>query len=198
MTQPSAPITTTDLIAASVRTLEAGGYKSITGSVSEWNTTSTRLFEDAYNVVGLAVFNTCAELLRSWADLQGSLVDVISRQIGKGESKAWDGYLVLLTPGIAPSNDLEIEAIRYDTTRLRKLIATGDDIKLASDVERVLRPLLPLRTERTVHTESSALDRLPQLLEERGIDRHITGTIVKLFLEQKSIIEMLHQSRGNR
>jgi hypothetical protein len=28
--------------------------------------------EDTYNVIGLLVFNTCGELLRTWAELQGS------------------------------------------------------------------------------------------------------------------------------
>ena len=85
-------MTPTDLIAASSSVLEAGGYQPIRKGFPEWNTTSTRLFEDKYNVVGIAVFTTTAELLSSWADLQGALVDVISRHVGQTENKAWDGY----------------------------------------------------------------------------------------------------------
>src|ERR1043166_8123333 len=145
VTTAQIPLTPTDLIAASSRVLETGGYKSIRQDYPDWDTTSARLFEDEYNVVGIAVFTTCAELLRSWADLQGSLVDVISRRVGRTESKAWDGYLVLLTPGIAPSGDPDVEEIRRDPTGLRKLVATGDDLTSASDVERLLLLLLPLR-----------------------------------------------------
>jgi hypothetical protein len=138
MTISSMAMTPTDLIAACSSVLETGGYQPIREGFPEWNTTSTRLFEDMYNVVGIAVFTTSAELLISWADLQGSLVDVISRHVGKTESKAWDGYLVLITTGIAPSSDAAIEELRYDTTRLRKLVATGEDLRTAGDVERLL------------------------------------------------------------
>jgi hypothetical protein len=190
--------TPTELVAMASAILKAGSYQSIQGKFPEWDTPSTRLFEDEYNVVGLAVFATCAELLRSWADLQGSLVDVISRRIGQTENKAWDGYLVLLTTGMAPSNDLDIEAIRYDTTRLRKLVATGEDLTVAGDVERLLRPLLPLSAERESVTQGSALDRLPELLANYDVDRQTTATIVKSFVDQKPLMEALHQSRGPR
>lgn len=192
----SPPLTPTDLIAASSSVLEAGGYQPIRSGFSEWSTASTRLFEDAYNVVGVAVFTTCAELLRSWADLQGSLVDVISRQVGQVENKAWDGYLVLLTTGMAPSGDSDLEAIRYDTTRLRKLVATGEDLRGAGDVERLLRTLLPLRTEQGSISQSSALDLLPDLLAERGINRETTRMLVKSFIDQKPLMEALHRNGG--
>jgi len=61
-------------------------------------------------------------------------VNVISENIGHAEWKAWDGYLVLLTPGLAPSEEANIEAVRYDTTRLRKLVATGEDLRNPTDV----------------------------------------------------------------
>lgn len=198
MTTPSVPLTPTDLIAASSSVLEAGGYQPIRKGFPEWSTTSTRLFEDEYNVVGVAVFTTCAELFRSWADLQGSLVDVISRQVGRAENKAWDGYLVLLTAGMAPSGDLDIEAIRYDTTRLRKLVATGEDLNAPGDVERLLRTLLPLRTEQGSISQGSALDLLPDLLAEHGIDRDTTTVLVKSFIDQRPLMEALHRNRGSR
>lgn len=198
MMTPSVPLTPTDLIAASSSVLEAGGYQPIREGFPEWGTTSTRLFEDEYNVVGVAVFTTCAELLRSWADLQGSLVDVISRQVGRTENKAWDGYLVLLTAGMAPSGDPDIEAIRYDTTRLRKLVATGEDLNAPCDVERLLRTLLPLRTEQGSISQGSALDLLPDLLAEHGINRDTTTVLVKAFFDQKPLMEILHRNRGSR
>lgn len=198
MTNSSVPMTATDLIAASSGVLEAGGYQPIRTGFPEWDTASTRLFEDKYNVVGVAVFTTCAELLASWADLQGALVDVISRHVGQSESKAWDGYLVLLTMGIAPSNDAEMEKLRYDTTRLRKLVATGDDLSTAGDVERLLRPLVPLRAARGSASEPTALDLLPGLLAEQDINQNTTEVLVKSFIDQEPLMDALHRTRGSK
>lgn len=149
-------------------------------------------------MVGVAVFTTCAELLRSWTDLQGSLVDVLSQRVGLAENKAWDGYLVLLTIGMAPSGDSDIEAVRYDTTRLRKLVATGEDLGVEDAVERLLSPLLPLRLEQSSIKQGSVLDLLPDLLAERDITRSTTGVLVKAFVDQKPLMEALHQSRGSQ
>jgi hypothetical protein len=198
MTTASIPMTPTNLIAASSSVLEAGGYRPIRAGFPEWNTTSTRLFEDNYNVVGIAVFTTSAELLNSWANLQGSLVDVISSHVGKTESKAWDGYLVLLTTGIAPSSDPEIEGIRRDTTRLRKLVATGEDLSAAGDVERLLRSLLPLRTAEASIDQGTALDLLPGILAEQGINTGTTEALVKSFIEQESLMDTLHRQRESQ
>lgn len=188
-------MTTTDLIAASTSVLEAGGYQPIREGFPEWNTTSTRLFEDKYNVVGIAVFSTTAELIQSWADLQGALVDVISRHVGRVENKSWDGYLVLLTTAIAPASDASIEDVRSDTTRLRKLVATGEDLVAPSDVERLLRTLLPLRDPQGSIGQGTALDLLPALLKEQGIDESTTKVLVKAFIEQEPLMEALHRTR---
>jgi hypothetical protein len=152
------------------------------------------LFEDKYNVVGIAVFATTAELLQSWADLQGALVEVISHYVGRSENKAWDGYLVLLTAAIAPDSDHNIEDVRSDTTRLRKLVATGEDLTSPGDVERLLRPLLPLRDQQGSIGQGTALDLLPQLLKEQGIDEATTKGLVKSFTEQEPLIEALHRT----
>lgn len=192
--QPMSP-TPTDLIAASSRILEAGGYRLILEGFPDWRTPTTRLYEDDYNVVGLAVFTTSSELLDSWADLQGSLVSVISGKVGQTEAKAWDGYLVLITAAMAPSGDLEIESIRADTTRLRKLVITGDDLATTGDVERVLRPLLPLRTEQQLPQGRAAFDLLPDLLAEQHIDRKITELLLRAFADQKPLMEELHRYR---
>lgn len=187
-------MTPTDLIAAATDVLEAGGYHAIREGFPEWNTTSTRLFEDKYNVVGFAVFTTIAELVRSWADLQGGLTDVISRHVGLTENKAWDGYLVLLTTAIAPSTDVGIEDIRADTRRLRKLVATGEDLVAPGDVERLLRSLLPLRDPRVSFGQDAALDLLPGLLAELGINESTTRVLVKSFIEQEPLMDALHRT----
>jgi hypothetical protein len=196
MTDSSLGYTTTDLIAAASQVLLEGGYRQINGQFPEWGTPTSRLFEDEYSVVGIAIFETCKELLQTWPDAQALLVDVISCHVGSQESKSWDGYLVLLTPGLAPSESAALEAVRYDTTRLRKLVATGDDLKLPTDVERVLRPLLPLRPERASLVQQSALDLLPRLLAVQQIPEEVTRVVVDAFRQQSPLLEQLHQQRG--
>lgn len=188
-------LTTTDLIATASEALAQGNYQRITNRFPEWETTSSRLFEDAYNVVGLVVFDTCGELLRAWAELQGKLVDVISKHIGQGEAKSWDGYLVLLTYGLSPSSESAIETVRYNTTRLRKIVATGEDIRTTADVERVLRPLLPLGPSDAKVGRTAVLDLLPNLLASEGIPQQTTKTLVDAFREQASPLERLHKLR---
>lgn len=196
MTNSSTGFTTTDLIAVASQTLSACGYRQIRKRFLEWDTPTSRLFEDEYNVVGIVVFDTCAELLRTWPDHQGSLVDLISRHVSQGESKTWDGYLVLLTPGLAPSGDREIVAIRYNTTRLRKIVATGDDLRTATEVERVLLPLLPLDQDQVRLTTGSVLDILPKLLADKGIPEETTRLLVEAFRDQSPLLERLHKKQG--
>jgi hypothetical protein len=196
MTDSPIGFTTTDLIASASQVLLEGGYRQINGRFPEWGTPTSRLFEDEYSVVGIAIFETCEELLRTWPDVQAVLIDVISRHVGSQESKSWDGYLVLLTPALAPSESEAIEAVRYNTTRLRKLVATGDDLKLPTDVERVLRSLLPLRLERASQGQESALDLLPRLLAAQQISEEVTRVLVDAFRQQSPLLEQLHRQRS--
>lgn len=198
MTDSSASLTATDLIAAASQTLTEAHYQQIVRTFPAWDTATSRLFEDEFNVVGVSVFDTCGELVKMWPDLQGSLVDVISKRVGHEEAKAWDGYLVLLSPGLAPSDSTAIKAIRYNTIRLRKLVATGDELRRPSDVERVLRPLLPFGQEDAIISNASALDLLPRLLTALGIPAQTTETLVKAFKEQAPMLERLHTLRGQK
>ena len=191
-------LTSTDLIAAASQLLINGGYQQVSHRFEKWDTSTSRLFEDEYNVVGIGIFDTCGELLQAWPDLQGSLVDVISSQVGHEEGKSWDGYLVLLTPNVAPSENAGLEAVRYNTTRLRKLVATGDELQSPTDVERVLRRLLPLSQEPANLSRESALDLLPKLLADQGIPKETTQLIVDAFRKQSPLLERLHQERDSR
>ena len=192
MTNSSNRITTTDLMAAATKALVDGGYSQVVRGFEGWDTPTSRLFEDEYNIVGIVIFDTCGELLRSWPDAQGSLVDVISRHVGREESKAWDGYLILLSPGLASSESAALDAVRYNTTRVRKLIGTGDDLRSPTDVERVLRALLPLGEERANVSQHSVLDLLPRLLVDHGIAKETTQILVDAFREQAPLLERLH------
>jgi len=197
MTDSRLSFTSTDLIAAASQTLINAGYTQITGRSEDWDSPTTRLFEDEYAVVGIVVFETGTELLETWPDLQASLVNVISRCIGKEESKSWDGYLVLLSPGIAPSERSAIDDIRYNTTRLRKLNA-ADDLENSTDVERILRPLLPLPQEQANLEQESSLDLLPRLLAPLDISEDVTQVLIDAFREQSPLLERLHRQWGEK
>jgi hypothetical protein len=186
----------TGLIAAASRVLSGGGYQEIRQRAAEWDSSTSRIFEDPYNIVGVVVFDTCSELVRKWSDYQQSLVDVISRYVGKTDSKSWDGYLVLLTPSAASTEQANLEVVRYDTTRLRKIVASGDDVSTPTDVERVLRPLLPLAEEQVKRRHESALDLLPDLLAAKEIPRATTKLLIEAFREQSPLLERLHGERN--
>lgn len=198
MTQAIAPLTGTQLLATASSVLVHGGYRTIEAGFEGWNTLTSRLFEDEYNIVGIVVFETCSDLVESWPDYQGQLVSVMSKRLGRNESKSWDGYLVLLTPSMAPSEDSQINEIRHDTTFLRKLVGTGETLGTSLDVERLLRPLLPLNLSLQTLESRSVLEMLPELLQREGITYDTTLMLLDAYAEQRSLIEVLMHSRGIR
>jgi hypothetical protein len=190
-------LTATDLRAAASEILEAGGYRRIERARgAELPTSITRLFEDPYGIVAVAVYDTWRDLSTGWADAQAALVELISEHVGGAEAKAWEGYLVLLTPGI-PGTEARIEAteIRYDTSRVRKLLATGDEIKGLADVEHALLPLLPLGPELQLDEQESVLNMLPALLSRSGIPEDAVRVVIDAFSAQQPIVECLHRYR---
>jgi hypothetical protein len=190
------PLTPTDILAAASEVLLAGHYRRIPEDVgNDWGTRDARLFEDRYGIVAVVVYPTWNDAEVSWIDAQAALVDVISRFITAADPKAWDGYLVLFTPAIL-SREARVEAdrIRHDTTHVRKLIATGEEVKTVADVRRALLPLLPFQ-EVDVAREESILTGLPVLLEEKGIPREAIDVVMGAFLEQEPLVEKLHSRR---
>ncbi len=198
MTVSQKQATTTGLLAKATAELKGAGYKVVAGKGEPWGSANSRLFEDACNIVGVVVFETCGELLESWPDQQESLVSVISKDIGAGEAKAGDGYLVLLTPGTAPSERERLRDVRYDMSRVRKLIATGDELDKDADVARVLRPLLPLVSAAERPAGESSLNILPKLLLEHEIPEPITEALVDAFMNDQPLMERLHIARGRK
>jgi hypothetical protein len=188
-------LTTSQLLAAVSELLETGRYAPV--SPGEGWGSNTRLFEDPYGIVAVVAFETWGDLAREWPDAQGRLVELISEHLTRPEPKSWDGYLVLLTPGLVPSTARsQLAEIRYDTNRLRKLVATGDELRTLDDVEQVLLPLLPLEVESQVESGPALLERLPALLAERGIDAGAARVAVDAFTSNQSILERLHELRS--
>jgi len=191
------PMTSTDLLASASSILESGAYTRIQDDlIQQWPAPRVRLFEDNYHLVALVVYDTWAELLSAWSDAQAALVELMSKHMASSDPKAWDGYLVLLTAGIMGVEDRKkADEIRYDTTRVRKLVATGEELMTTGDVKRVLQSLLPLEAGPYLDMGESALDVLPGLLTKIGLEEIYVKTIVKAFRDREPIIERLHSAR---
>lgn len=190
--------TATGLLAKATAELKGGGYSLVSRKGDDWSANNARLFEDEYNIVGVVVFETCAELLASWPDQQEALVRLISHEVAVGEAKAGDGYLVLLTPGRAPSERERLKDVRYDMSRVRKLVATGEELDQDSDVERVLRPLMPLARTAKVPTNGSSLSVLPDLLSEHKIPKAVTQALIDAFQNEKPLMDAIDEARKHK
>ena len=171
MTASSMPFTVTALMAASSQVLESAGFKAVDPSVvGDWRASAARVYEDAYSIVCVAVYETWADLSVRWTEDQAHLVNLISKHFARTEAKAWEGYLALLTPSVVPTADrLNAISIQRDTLHVRKLFADGADLRSLGAVQRTLMALLPLE-EQDALEPSNVLDSLPPLLASRGID----------------------------
>jgi hypothetical protein len=191
----SESFTTTGLLAASADFLARAGYAPIPDEMLErFNSERARAFEDAYGVVLVVVYDTWDQLFTSWPDDQGALVDLLSAYVPREEAKAWEGYLVLLTPG-GDSEEAQVEAnqIRYNMTRVRKLVGIGSEMSTLADLERVLRPLLPIQIAPIAAQSQSVLDLLPDLLATESLPENMVREAIRAFLESRAIVEALHE-----
>lgn len=193
-------LTGTQLLAAATETLNGGGYEQVSVPLPDAQTGDlSRLFEDAYGIVSIHVYESWRQLTEQWHVAQGELVDVISGHLTRPEPKAWEGYLVLLTPGLLPATDKSrINELRYDTNRVRKLVATGDDLGTLESVRLTLLPLLPLTLDTRVGDQTPLLERLPELLTGSGVPAALTRVVVDAFLGNDSMVERLHEARPAR
>jgi hypothetical protein len=191
------PLTATDLLASASSILESGAYKRVQDvRVQQWPVSNVRIFEDNYHLVALVVYDTWDKLLSTWSDAQTALVELMSNHMINSDPKAWDGYLVLLTTGVLGTDDRKkADEIRYDTTRVRKLVATSEELMMTGDIKRVLQSLLPLEAGLHLDIGESALDILPGLLVQSGLEERYVKTIVKAFRDREPIIERLHAAR---
>jgi hypothetical protein len=190
-------LTGTQLLATATEILSTGGYReALPPTPSSQSGGASRLFEDAYGIVAIHVYESWRQLTEQWHVAQGELVDLISEHLTRPEPKAWEGYLVLLTPGLLPPTErTRINELRYDTNRVRKLVASGDDLATLDGVRLTLLPLLPLEIEQPVAGQSGLLERLPDLLGESDVPADLTRVIVSAFQANDSIVDRLHSAR---
>jgi hypothetical protein len=188
------PLTTSQVLAAASELLVSGGY-SVVATPSGWGGT-VRLFEDPYGIVALQLYETWDQLIQDWHVAQGQLVDLISEHLSRPEPKAWEGYLVVFTTGLLTGEDrTSVVNLRYDTNRVRKLVATGEELETLDDVRTALLPLLPLDLEATSTARAGLLDLLPNLMTADDVPRQVIQVVVDAFVNNASIVERLHESR---
>ena len=187
-------LTTTNILATASECLLEGGYRRVEDRQDgEWADLNARLFEDKYGIVAVNVYETWGDLRTGWIKAQEALVELISRYVTSSDAKAWEGYLVLLTPSMVDIDArAQADAIRYDTSRVRKLLATGSELKEFADVKKVLVPLLMLEPDLYVDDQGSALDLLPELLAQKGLPEEAVQVIIKAFSQQQPLVEQLH------
>lgn len=187
-------ITTTNLISAAKEVFEKNGFAEVTMyALSGIDSSNHCLYEDPYSLVALVVFETWADLSNMWQEIQSTFVELISDHISSTENKRWDCYLLLWTPDRIPSTEVEIRRrIQYDTGRVRKLIATGDDLHEIVDVGNALLPLLPLTESVLTSSQSSILDRIPEILSTTELPKDKIQVVVRAFEQNESLIEALY------
>lgn len=190
----SSALTSSQLVAAATEYLLAGGYSKVEVSAAAGG--ASRVFEDPFGVVAVHVYDTWGDLQSEWNEAQGSLVELMSAHLRQREPKAWEGYLVLLCSSPTPTSERnEVSTLRHDTNRVRKLVATGNELETLEDVRTALLPLLPLDVKPPGPSGAGLLDRLPDLLRDYGVDPQLTRVVVDAFISNDSIIERIHESR---
>ncbi len=193
-------LTTTSVLASATDKLTAAGYSVIAESkLGDWRSGEIRGFEDPYGIVLLSVWDTWSALSREWTNAQSALVEMISAHVPRTVAKAWDGYLVLLCVGpLGTSGRDEVDRIRYDMRHTRKLVATSDEMQTLGDIERILSPLLPLRTEIIGRQEETVLELLPSLTDASKVPPESVKNLVEAFRAGRPLVSAIHKSLRSR
>lgn len=191
-------LTKLEVLSAADEALQAGGYRRVDHGGDHAQPLfasggSARVYEDPYSVVAVYTYDSPDQLLHSWPDAQGEFVSALAPFLSPDEDKSWDGYLVLLALELPDPHDAEaISRVAYDTTHVRKLVATGEGLKTLSDVARALLPLLPLQAAERSEDASSNLDLLPDVLSGKGVPQEVTRLLLHAFEAQRPMITALY------
>ena len=186
-------ITSTTALAHATTILIEAGYAPIPESELGIQASRMRGFEDLFGIVLFTVWESWTSLNSDWPSAQSQLVEMISRHVLKADKKAWEGYLVLLCLGkIGGGSKYELDRIRFDTHRVRKLIATGDELESLSSIDRILYPLLPLEISEVAIKEENTLDILPDMLSTKEISKDAVVRLVQAFQSNAPLVAALH------
>lgn len=197
MSPDSSSLSASSMIALASETLSLNGYRVVRDMADMRKIGDQALLaEDAHSVISVVTFETWQQLEKDWAEAQADLVDLLARRLSRSAPKAWDGYLVLLCAG-EPSDRLYADRIERDTSRVRKIVATGGRLRTSADVARVLDLLLPLELPNDLSALEDVLDALPELME-KSVDRAKLKIVVNAFRDGEPPLERLHESGAGR
>lgn len=185
--------TATQVLGTATELLEEHGF-AFAQEVETDDGQVLRVFEDQLSVVALTYFDTWRALEERWVGAQGALVEFMSTGLTQSDPKSWEGYLLLFTSD-EPTDTLALDRVRRDTTRLRKLVTTGSELRSVAAVADALLPVLPLTLGDRADEGGRILDRLPQLLESSGTSPELTRLVVTAFEENRSPMEEIWKWR---
>lgn len=188
-------LTTTSLLASVTELLLASGYSRVAESkIESTGLEDARAFEDPYGVVIVVAWTTCDALLDEWARGQSILIELISAHYSRRDSKAWDGYTVLLTTAEPTQQQaLALDHVRQDTSHTRKIIATGVELRTISDVFSVLATLLPLDIDTGIALSPSVLESLPEIVKDEYVAREVVKSVATAFTDGTPLMEAIHR-----
>lgn len=194
-----AALTATAILSAATEALTRtdAGYSLIGAELDNdlWPTDHVHVLEDPFSVVAVCVFDTWPGLERLWPDAQAAFVELLSAHLTNVDPKAWDGYLVLLTSDDRGDARDSVDAIRYDTGRVRKLVASAPELATVQDVGLAVLPLLPLVVDLELAPARPPLELLADALEDAEVDRAVVDGVLSAFGEQRPLMERLHELR---
>jgi hypothetical protein len=135
-------------------------------------------FEDDAVVGFGCVFNECSALLNGWKGIETSFLTRHSQSLRRAGEKAWNVYVVLLSPQVVESTvERQIRWIEEDLDRTRKITACG--VTTREDLVTALLPLLPIQSQPALATENTAerLKRRISFIAPRVSDLALDDTV---------------------
>lgn len=191
-----ASLTVSQILTHAAECLRGAGYQEVErAAIPEWPSSRGRFFEDRYGIVAVLAFESWSSLRDGWRQSQSRLIEFLEDHLSRDQSKSWDGYLVLMTPvAIGAKAQDDADKIRYDLSRVRKFVITGERLATLADVESSLLPLLPLESNDVDAQLGSALVMLPDLLSKgsKEIQPPDVRVIVDAFEDGRSLMKALH------
>jgi hypothetical protein len=162
--------------------LQDAGYKTWLVALDKYEAVA---FEDDATMGFVSIFETGAELLKEWQNLETKFLMNFSLALKKAGDKTWNVYSVFLCAAHAVED--EARAIRWieeDLQRTRKV--TGLVPNGRRDVVTALLPLLPIQYQPRLNTDDFNLtQRLKRRIgsiapaaEQAALDQGVTATEV--------------------
>ncbi|WP_415976623.1 hypothetical protein [Rhodococcus sp. 077-4] len=158
-------------------------------------------FEDEYSVIAVWTFGSVEDLVAGWGAAQDHVVDFLGANVIATDPKSWDGYLILVAmDGVPATLVAELNNVRSDTRRVRKLVLTADDLptrvsdplELAPAVRRTLAPILDLDLDTTPGRTDPLLSLRGRLAGTHNHSAHL-DVLIAAYEAGESPLEALHR-----